>query len=88
MVAQFGAGVAHAHVAGDVTGSELRTLQANLAARGARLEVEGAPSSQATVLEATSAALDPAARDLLARTKQAYDPQGVFPPLAGLGGWT
>jgi glycolate oxidase FAD binding subunit len=86
LVAQFGVGLAHARFGTAAVPDDLRTLRKSLAALGARLAVESAPSARWTEVAAAGAGLDAAARDLLARTKQLYDPQGVFPPPVGLGG--
>jgi hypothetical protein len=81
-VAQFGVGRSHAQLPA-VSARELRLLHSRLAALGARLEVERVPQS---VIQMTSPRTEPELADLLLRTKNAFDPDGRFLPLALAGG--
>ena len=87
LLAQFGTGIAQGLLPGDLTGSELRALRASLVSQGARLEVEAGPPALVQALAGDREALDPVASDLYRRTKLAYDPAGIFPPVTVGGGW-
>jgi FAD/FMN-containing dehydrogenase len=88
LVAQFGVGVTRAHLPAEVSPSELCALQDCLVARGARLTVEFAPPGLARAAATDAGELDSAALAIRTRTKQVYDPTGIFPAAGSSGGWT
>jgi glycolate oxidase FAD binding subunit len=87
LVAQFGAGIAVAHLPGNTNSSELGALVARLHSQGSAVTLLGTPGNRAIRLAAGSNGLDEVALDLVQRTKRAFDPIGILPPYNGVGGW-